>query len=121
MIHILSRHFEVSFKQTERDKSLFRDRLEPRKIYDILKKVFDKINSFDCSRVNPRKIYINYKELICTIWIETKNKSVPKEGNVKFHRIATFYPTEKQNELDDIRDNYTEIKIDNDLKIYFKK
>lgn len=118
LIHILSRHFEVSIKQTDREKSLYTDRLEPRKIFNILEIIFDNINGIDSTRVHPRKIYINYKGLICTIWIETKNKSLPKIGNVKFNRIATFYPTEKQSELDDIGNNYTGVEIDNELTIY---
>ena len=121
MIHILNRHFPISVKQTDKQKSLFREKVEPRKVHEILKTVFKAIDNIGCTKIDNSKIYFKYKELICTLWVESKVKQVVGLGNVPYERIATLYPTEKQMELDDIHKKYSKNIINNDLSIYIKK
>lgn len=121
LIHVLSRHYEMSMKQVDRDKSFHFELIEPRKIFDILKSVFNHFDDQKLSCMRDDKIYFQYEKFIFTVWIEKSKKQIKGSiGNFEYERIASFYPTQNSDELKDIELNYSKDDCSETICIYYK-
>lgn len=121
LIHILSRHYEFSKKYVNRDKSFHIELIQPRKIYDILDFIFKQIDEHKLSCIKDDKIYFEYERVLFTVWISKAQKQIKgKKGNFEYERIASFYPTENNDELEDIQNNYSKENCNETTSIYYK-
>lgn len=122
LIHVLSRHYEFSRKQVDRQKSFHTELIEPREIFNHLRVIFSAIEPELELKLDPRKLFVNIGGQIFTIWISPATKQVRGLGNVPYERIGSFYPTEDKRELTEVNNDYNSEphNISDQIAIYYK-
>lgn len=122
LVHIIFRHYANAQKQYISDKSFFTDAIGVEEILDRLLDILIKIeNSGVYVNDSIMKIYIEYYSTKYTIYCKKIQKQKKGVGNYTVYRLNTFYPVESSKELLDIKDNYDEKEVTNNLSVFIKK
>jgi len=119
LIHILNRHYEISRKQANREKSLHDEDVHPDEIFDIINGLLLLLCSETQEKIDSNKIYFIYNEKPYTIWIKKATRFVKGIGKQEYKFISTFYPVEHEDELGKLND-YKEHKLNEQYSIYIK-
>jgi len=121
-IHILSRHYAEIIKQTPNNKTYHIPDFSPDEIVSQLDEIFKKIES--SSKFKGQSIHevnFRFKGNLYRIWINERIKSVKGKGNVKYNRLETFFPLEDREMLEDLRANFNEEKITDEISVFIRK
>jgi len=121
-IHILSRHYAEIIKQTPNNKTYHVPDFSPDEIVFQLKGIFGAIES--SGRFNGQSIHevnFRFKGNIYRIWINERIKSIKGKGNVKYNRLETFFPVGDPGMLDDLRDNFNEEELTEEISVFIKR
>lgn len=117
--HILNRHYAFAEKQIEENKSFHTKLIPPRKLIELLKKIFEKIEKSNLYNGEPvNRINFVYNDQPFGIWINKRNKQVAGRGNVEFFRLKTFFPIGWEKELNQIKSETDLITIDDELSVF---
>ncbi|GAF05967.1 hypothetical protein [Saccharicrinis fermentans] len=120
IIHILSRHFSEITKVTT-DKSFHIEDFEPKYLNKQIGQIFNDIDNsglFDGQPID--KIAFRYKGIDYLIWTKKKVKHVKGKGEVEYNRLETFYPVERQIDLQELNDNYSLQEVSAELSVYVR-
>ena len=121
LIHILNRHYEISRKQANREKSLHEEDVHPDEIYSIVSGLLSLLDETIEEIIDDKKIYFRFKGKPYTIWIKNSIRFVKGSGKQEYKFISTFYPIEHEDELSKVEANYNEFELNDNYSIYTKK
>jgi len=118
IIHILNRHYSKITKPFS-DKSFHIEDFEPKLLNKQLKEIFNIIDESEVYNDEPiNKIAFRYKKVDYLIYVNQRTKQISGRGNVIYNRLETFFPVEKQEEKNDLSQNYILERINEDLSVY---
>ena len=118
LIHIIMRHFAETTKKFETEKSYHSEDFNPRHLALDLENIFQRIES-KTTVDSINNVIFEFKGGLYDIWIKERTKSIKGKGNVRFHRIETFYPIIEESKLEKIKTDFIKIEINEEL-YYFK-
>lgn len=122
LIHILSRHFAGGVKQYDLNKSYLTSIFHPRELPSQLEWI---LGAIDASAVYQGQsldfIPVRYRGQVYSIWTKEAHRSIKGQGNVKYRRLQTLYPTKDPAELQRLSKDFEEMPIYENLSIFIRK
>jgi len=121
-VHLLFRHFGQLTKPEDFDKTYFTEEIQLEQIPDVIQYLLESVDicGFSDDEFN-HKIAFKYNGRFYRIYFKEAERGEKGKGNVKYRRVNTFYPIEKQSEIDDLMTNYEEKNLYENLKLYIRK
>lgn len=119
--HIAFRHYAKGVKQHTSDKSFFTRDIPIEMIVNRLQNIIEKIDNIGVYKgQNITSINFKFRGVLYRLATKPKPLIRQQSGGVKLelYRINTFHPLEREEDLRNIRDNYTPYKINNSLHVY---
>ncbi len=121
LVHIVSRHYAEPIKDNS-EKTYHYDHFYPTELHIDLKNILIKIDSLNLIDINKTEsINFRFKNVVYKLWIQKRFKQVKGKGNVQIYRVQTFYPVYLEEEINNLKDNYNEISIDDELTVFIIK
>lgn len=121
LIHIVSRHYAEPIKDNP-EKTYHYNHFYPTELHVDLKNILIKIDNLNLIDINNvDNICFEFKDIIYKLWIQKRFKQVKGMGNVQIYRIQTFYPIYSEGEINNLKENYNEIAINEDLNVFINK
>lgn len=121
LVHIVSRHYAQQIKQND-DKTYHYDHFFPTELHIDLRNILLEIDKLNLININQTdNIIFNFKGVIYKLYIQKRFKQVKGvKGNIPIFRVQTFYPLYSPENLEMLNKEYTKIKINDDLSLYYK-
>lgn len=121
--HTLTRHFAHVMKQYQTEKDHFYDIFLHSDLHIRIKNLFEKIDKAKVLTGLPNEeVTFKYQNIHYRIFIQQKERfEKGKTGPQLFLRVTTFFPLTDPGELEELRQEYEERKVDSDIIVYVRK
>lgn len=112
LFHSLIRHYGEIIKQTSVEKSYFTEDVLVEDIYDLVSRILSLLVEKNIVISNIISIRIEYKEKPYQLYT--------KKMNGRF-RLNSFFPLEDPSKLKELKEDYSKVKLADDLSYYERK
>jgi len=122
LVHIISRHYAQPIKQND-DKTYHYDHFFPTELHIDLRNILLEIDKLNLININQKdNIIFKFKGVNYRLYIQKRYKQIKGvKGNIQIFRVQTFYPLYSEENLEMLKNHYTENKINDDLTLYTQK
>ncbi|HMH31610.1 MAG TPA: hypothetical protein VK543_01200 [Puia sp.] len=121
--HILTRHFGHVMKQYQTEKDHFYDVFLHTDLHVRIDQLFKRIDQAKALEGLPNEeITIKFRKLRYRLYVQPQERyQKDKKGRQPFLRLTTFFPLTDAQELEKLKQEYEERKVDSELSVFVHK